>query len=338
MKAYTNNITSTRAIPLLALLLLTIGLATPGIVPKAAGLTTTSNCTSPTVPKGALPTLNSTFALTIIGASGQEVTFNQNTILSLASCWSYGGFVHRSVSDDYGNYTGVPMLTLINLVGGMTSGETVTATSGTDNYQVTYTYSEVTAGTGWGSIYTTSAPTTAVTSPPAMYLVLAYLWNGNPISAYACSGVPTPCPNGPTTYGTGPLRTVTISSAANYLIGAGAPWNKAVTTIQVNPPETAILQAAQGVKATMGGGIVSSAATYQPASTTGVYEQVYFSTSLGATVGYEVPAPLAGYVTYQITTTSGALVGYTNIPLVGQSAFQTFYTSLGEVLTAVSTP
>ena len=327
-----------KAGPLVVLMLLGLAFATPAAIPKAAALTVTSNCTTPSVPMGVMPTLNSTFTLTIIGASGQEVTFNQNTILSLAACWSYGGYVHHSVASAYGNYTGIPMLTLINLVGGMTSGETVTATSGTDNYQTTYTYNEVTAGTGWGSIYTTSAPTTAVTSPPAMYLVLAYLWNGNPISAYACKGVSTPCPNGPTSSGVGPLRTVTISSSASYLIGAGGPWNKGVATIQVNPPETAILQAAQAVKSVVGGGTVSTAVTYQPPSSTGVYEQVLFSTSSGGTVGYEVPAPAAGFVTYQLASASGALLGYTSVPLVGQAAYMAAYTSMGDVLTAVSTP
>lgn len=309
-----------------------------GGVPTAAAMRTSSNCTSPAVPTGTLPTLNSTFTLTIIGASGQEVTFNQNSLLALAACSGLGGFVHHSVSDDYGNYTGVPVLTLINLVGGMTSSETVTATSGTDNYQTTYSFSEVTAGTGWGSVYTTTAPTTALTTTPPEYLVLAYLLNGSPLSAYACVGVPTPCPNGPTSAGNGPLRTVTISSAANDIIGMGSPWNKGVAVIQVNPPETAILAAAQGVKSTLGGGTVSSASTYQPTTTTSVYEQVIFTTGSGGAVGFEVPAPIAGCVTYQITTSAGALVGYTNIPLVGQATFQTLYTSLGYVLTAVSTP
>lgn len=309
-----------------------------GGVPTAAAERVSGNCTSPVAPTGTVPTLNSTFTLTLIGASGQEVTLNQNTILSAAACSGYGGFVHHGVSDDYGNYTGVPVLTLINLVGGMTSGETVTATSGTDLYQTIYTYSQVTAGTGWGSVYTTSAPTTALTTTPAEYLVLAYLLNGSPLSAYSCVGVPTPCPNGPTSAGNGPLRTVTISSAANDIIGAGSPWNKGVAVIQVNPPETAILAAAQGVKSTVGGGVGSTAVAYQPASSTGVYEQVSFSTPSGGSVGFEVPQPFAGGVIYQITNSAGALAGYTEIPLVGQAAYQALYTSLGYTLTAVSTP
>lgn len=218
-----------------------------------------SSCTAPTVPSGSLPALNSSFSLNLVGAYGMTATYNQNTILSLPACQAYGGFVaHASggyLPDDYGVYAGVPMLTLVDLVGGITPGETVTATSGTDGYAVTYTYQEVTSGIGWGSIYTTSTCSTAgacssstasVTTVP-MYLVLAYLWNDTAISAYTCSVAPSACTSATESAGVGPLRTVTVnptgslgasavtSSGAGYLIGAGAPWNKGVTTIKVNP-------------------------------------------------------------------------------------------------------
>jgi len=307
-------------------------------LPAAAAMTTASNCASPTVPTGHMPALNSTFTLVVIGATGQTVTFNQNSIFSLPSCTSLGGFVSHGTPtpQNYGNYTGIPVQTLINLVGGMTSTETVTATSGTDGYQVTYTYSEVTAGTGWGNVYTTTSLTTAVTSPPPMYLVLAYLWNGNPIGAYACIGATAPCSNGPTTSDVGPLRTTTITTGAGYLISAGGPWNKGVTTIQVNPPETAIKTAAQSVTGTVGGGVPSSASIAKGPSGTNILETVGFSTASGASVGFEVPTGTAGFVTYQITNAAGLLVGYTQIPLVNPTSLTNLYGSLGYTLTAIA--
>jgi hypothetical protein len=319
---------------LLSLALLSFTLI--GIIPTAAALTTSTNCATPSVPGGSLAPLNSTFTLTIIGSTGQVVTLNQNTLLSLAACTSFGGFVSHGTptAQNYGNYTGVPVLTLINLVGGITSGETVTATSGTDGYQTSYTYSEVTAGTGWGNIYTTTSLTTAVTTPPSMYLVLAYLWNGKPISPYACASTPTPCPNGPTTSGVGPLRTVTVTSSSGYLISAGGPWNKGLTTIQVNPPEVTVQQALTSATGTVGGGVIGSSVV-SSSSISGISQLVAFTTASGGAVGFEVPSGAAGLVTYQITSSTGLLVGYTQLPLVGLSSMQALYTKMGDTLTAV---
>ncbi|MGA2874923.1 MAG: hypothetical protein ABSE82_05195 [Nitrososphaerales archaeon] len=238
--------------------------ATLGGMPRVAAASFASNCASPTVPTGTMPKLNSSFTLTVKGAFGMTASYNQNTIFNLPACWSYGGYVaHASAAftpSAYGNYTGIPILTLVNLVGGIAPGETVTATSGTDGYAVTYTYQEVTSGLGWGSTYTTSvcavpnacgSSTAAVATVP-MTLVLAYLWNSTAISAYTCSVAPSACTSATESAGNGPLRTVTLNSVgsigatalttsgAGYIIGAGGPWNKGVTTIQVNAATTPI--------------------------------------------------------------------------------------------------
>lgn len=60
---------------LISLALLTFGLAALGGVPGAAAISTPSNCISPAVPTGTLPTL-SPFNLTVIGASGTTEKYN----------------------------------------------------------------------------------------------------------------------------------------------------------------------------------------------------------------------------------------------------------------------
>lgn len=159
----------------------------------------------------------------------------------MAACWSDGGFLHGSpaFSDDYGNYTGVPVLNLVNLVGGISPGGTVVATSGADGYQTTYTYNQVVNGLGWSQeVYPAGHGAVATTVP--LILVLAYLWNGSALSTYVSGGS-----------GVGPLRTVTISSSG-YDISAGAPWNKGVTTIQVFNPPPAVPEFGLGVGAQAG--------------------------------------------------------------------------------------
>lgn len=264
MRNYLKQISAVTTISLMALAFIAFGFAIFGNSPAVFAASASSDCTNPTAPTGSPGvTPNSTLALTVVNEyAGITNVYSQSQILALPACWSYGGFrAHASgnfLPDDYGNYTGVPMLTLVNLAGGMEPGQSVVVTSGTDGYAVTYTYQEVESGLGWGSLYSTytcavanacSSSGTVPTVP--MYLVLAYLWNGSDISAYSCTSGTPYSSSGSTTScttvngGTGPLRTVTLnpagsldpsaltSSGAGYLLSAGAPWNKAVTLIQI---------------------------------------------------------------------------------------------------------
>ncbi len=214
-----------------------------------AGASFSSNCANPTVPSGTF-TPPASFTLTVIGATGAKVTITQNTISDYASCWSWGGFVHGGLSHDYGNYTGIPLLSLVNLVGGIPAGGFVNAV-GSGNYNCTYTYDEVTTGTGWttesnsneGShcvgpftpeySITTGGTPVALASPVPMYVILAYMENA---SDYARTGSPGV---GAIAGSDGPLRTVTVaggqSASSGYLLSAGAPWNEGVFEIQVFP-------------------------------------------------------------------------------------------------------
>ncbi len=118
-----------------------------------------------------------------------------------------------------------------------------------------------------------------------MYLVLAYLWNNSAIGAYSCTSGTPPCPNGPETSGTGLLRTVTISSTAGYLIAAGAPWNKAVATVQVNSTDSTTNSTS--TSSVTASSLTSSSAS--PTSTTSVVATTTSSSSKSAialTAGY----------------------------------------------------
>lgn len=237
MKSVHQRSIATATVWLISFSLLAFSFAMLGSIPTAAAYTS-SNCTHPSVPHGKLPKL-SPFTIRVIGDTGKTVIVNQDNIYSFPACWSYGGYDHSKTPPNhgYGNYTGVPVLTLINLVGGIDSTGTVVATSFVDGFQDTYTYQEVVNGLGWGQEYTgsTSPPSPAATTVP-MYLVLGYLWNSSAISPLVCTSLPAiPCTSnsGTESGGNGPERMTTLSSTPYYLLEYGHPWEEAVGTIQV---------------------------------------------------------------------------------------------------------
>ena len=73
----------------------------------------------------------------------------------------------------------MPVLTLLNLVGGITSSENVTFT-GSDGYQVTFTYQQV-----HGQEINTFDPTTGAAVQPSQPLtvIVAYYCNGTSIAS-----------------------------------------------------------------------------------------------------------------------------------------------------------
>jgi hypothetical protein len=61
-------------------------------------------------------------SLTVIGATGSEVVLDENDVAALSSYRAYGGFKKQTgVVTGLGNYTGVSLNTLCDLVGGLTS-------------------------------------------------------------------------------------------------------------------------------------------------------------------------------------------------------------------------
>jgi len=117
-------------------------------------------------------------SLTLIGANGQQKILNSKELGALTSVTANGGYNDTETGTIYaGNFTGVPVLTLLNLVGGITSGENVTFT-GSDGYQVTFTYQQVN-----GQEINTFDPTTGATVQPSQPLtvIVAYYSNDTDI-------------------------------------------------------------------------------------------------------------------------------------------------------------
>ena len=117
--------------------------------------------------------------VTIIGSDNSTVTLNQNNLITYIMTYGLGG-KYKSANGifDYGTYSGVSMTTLLNLVGGMSSGQ-VLSVKGADNYVKIYTYAEVT-GTG----LTMYDPATVAVATPAhpVTMILAYHINSTSIN------------------------------------------------------------------------------------------------------------------------------------------------------------
>jgi len=118
-------------------------------------------------------------SLTLVGANGQQKVLDSNALAALKSISADGGY-RSDVGTNYsGNFTGVPALTLLNLVGGIKSSENVTFT-GSDGYQVTFTYQQV-----HGQEVNTFNPSTGAVVQPTQPLtvIVAYYCNGTSIAS-----------------------------------------------------------------------------------------------------------------------------------------------------------
>jgi hypothetical protein len=117
----------------------------------AISVTVASTVAKPCRPVGAQPVVSlgmilPPMSLTIVGTSGTEVTLNEVDIGNMVPYESYGGYKNQLGNiKGMGNYTGVPLLALCNLVGGITANDSLLLTA-TDNYTATLTYSQVANG------------------------------------------------------------------------------------------------------------------------------------------------------------------------------------------------
>lgn len=158
----------------------------------------------------------SAISLLLVGSDGQTKTLNETDIAALESYTGSGGIrSHGNQISGVGTYTGVPVLTLVNLVGGIKSGETVTATA-TDNYTFTYDYNAVVNGQGF-TTYDTSGSQKDAEQP--LKLVLTYYYQGTVLSSEQ-----------------GPLRMGILGSEG--LVTQGNQWEKWVIKLQVNPADS----------------------------------------------------------------------------------------------------
>jgi DMSO/TMAO reductase YedYZ molybdopterin-dependent catalytic subunit len=151
-------------------------------------------------------------SLTLVGADGQKKVLSETDIVSLQSYTAKGGLKSSGgVIQNYGTYQGVPVTELLNLVGGITSDETLTVT-GSDGYSMVYTYDQTVNGQG----FTTYDPITGSEESPTkpLTLVLAYEINGSALTSDV-----------------GPLRLVVLGP--DGLLTEGHFWVKWVTTMAI---------------------------------------------------------------------------------------------------------
>jgi hypothetical protein len=81
--------------------------------------------------------------LTIVALNGTQLELNELDIENLPSYESYGGFINVLGNiKGLGKYTGVPLLTFCNLVGGITANNSLQITA-LDNYTMTLSCNEV---------------------------------------------------------------------------------------------------------------------------------------------------------------------------------------------------
>ena len=150
-------------------------------------------------------------SLTLVGANGQQKTLDANQLGALKSTTANGGYSGEGKTY-VGNFTGVPVLTLLNEVGGISSSNNVTFI-GSDGYQVTFTYQQV-----QGQDINTFNPTTGAAVQPTQPLTV--------IVAYDCNGtILTP--------DKGPLSVAIVGPQGLYTNGYW--WAYFLVKIEVTP-------------------------------------------------------------------------------------------------------
>jgi hypothetical protein len=164
-------------------------------------------------PNSQLPNMT----LTLIGSNGQQQNLTKQDLLAIEPYSAKGGIKsHGNAITGVGTYTGVPVTTLIDLVGGITSAETLTATAA-DGYTMPYSYNQVVNGLGFATYNTADGSEKAATQP--LKLVVTYYFDGAALPAEE-----------------GPLRMGVLGTEG--LLTAGNQWEKMVTQLKVNPAVT----------------------------------------------------------------------------------------------------
>ena len=176
--------------------------------------------------KSQTPSKLPSMSLTLIGANGQEKTLTQTDISSTPSYTGKGGYeTSNGLVSETGTYTGVKVTAFLNLVGGITSDETLNV-SASDGYSVILTHNQVANGQDFTTFSPTTGSETTATQP--LVMVLAYSVNGT----YLASGV-------------GPLRLMVLGSEGLLIQGHYSVYM--VTGLQVLPAvSTAPMQTPTG--------------------------------------------------------------------------------------------
>jgi len=168
---------------------------TPSISPTATPSPTQAPTSTPIPTPTPIPVV---MELTIVAANGTQYTINQASMAQFTAITANGGT--RSSSGtlaNYGAYTGVPIMTLLNYVGGVTSSNSAKVTA-SDNYTNTYTYQQLN-GEGVATYDSTGS---AVTPTQPLTMIVAWYLNSTALAS-----------------NTGPLRTMYVGSEGLYSSG-----------------------------------------------------------------------------------------------------------------------
>lgn len=143
------------------------------------------------------------------------ITLSPSDVYAMPSYTGYGCIRKSGDLESYGNYTGIPLKYLINMVGGITSSSSIHAEA-SDGFEATYTYSDIYNN---GLVMYNSTTNTRIYPTDATFIL-----------AYACNG---------SDYFNSP-RLILVRPLSNYPDGVAMMGNKSpknVTLIEVlNPP------------------------------------------------------------------------------------------------------
>jgi hypothetical protein len=117
-------------------------------------------------------------SLKVAGSNGKVVVLNTSCIANLAPFSGYGAWKgYCGAINDLGNYTGVSLVTLCSLVGGISTGESLVIKS-LDNSSQTFNYSQV-----MGDFVTYDNITgEQIQSKESLTPILAYYFNGENVT------------------------------------------------------------------------------------------------------------------------------------------------------------
>ena len=150
--------------------------------------------------------------LTVVALNGTELVLHENDIGNLTSYYAFGGFEKSTGAlSGLGYYTGVPISTLLNMNGGVTSGFSVKIVA-IDNYSKTLSY-EALNGTGLITYDNTTGQ--IVQHNQTLTPMLTYYYNGTNLS----SG--------------GPLRLAIVGPEG--LLTQSSLWVSNVVRLEVHP-------------------------------------------------------------------------------------------------------
>jgi molybdate/tungstate transport system substrate-binding protein len=150
-------------------------------------------------------------SLSLFALDGTETVLDETDITELQCIEYEGGYMTSSGAlKGMGTYTGIPLSSLYNMIGGITN-ETVVRVTASDDYSMVYTYDQLTSGE-----FITFDPVTGdeVEHTKTIEVVLAYLCDGEPLEA-----------------SDGPLR-LTAIGPEGYLT-EGHYWVKCVVKIEI---------------------------------------------------------------------------------------------------------